>query len=183
MKKIRLIICFFIVLLQSVYCQNFINSQDALNWINKNLKSNTFVPIRQQTSSSNFIFSTNFRYFKSVEINNSKLILERYDYINNKPTKVIYELPLNKIKCENIQLAIEKYSRNICLIFKLKNKISVTKINNNHKQHFKRKIIIIEFNKSALHNNIPSTMQNSFQYIIRKYNNSSILYIPILIYK
>jgi len=165
-----------------VYGQDFINQEDALVWIGKNIESSTTVAIRQEASPTEFTYGNDIRYFKLSQIKDCKMILERYDKMEGKPmVKSVYELPLEEIDPDNIKISIEKYSRNVCLVFKPENKgkIKVTKLsgkNYKYKHYLKKEEIIIEFNKESLSDNIPSQMQKAFQYTIQKCNsNSSIL--------
>lgn len=163
--------------------QDFINQEDALVWIGKNIESSTTVPIRKQASLKEFEYGNDIRFFRLSQIRGCKLILERYDKEEGKPmVKCLYELPLKEIDPNNIRLAVEKYSRNICLILQPNNKrkIRVTRLSGKdfkNKRYLKKTEVILEFNKEAQANNIPARMQRAFQYTIQKCNsdNSSII--------
>lgn len=165
-----------------VYGQNFISQEDALDWIGKNIESSTTVAIRQEASPTEYSYGNDIRYYRLSQIKGCKMILERYDKMEGKPmVKSVYELPLEEIDPDNIKMSIEKYSRNVCLVFKPENKakIKVTKLsgkNYKNKRYVKKDVIIIEFNKESLSENIPGQMQKAFQYTIQKCNSySSIL--------
>lgn len=161
------------------YGQDFINQEDAIVWIGKNIESSTTVPIRMQESHTEYKFGHDVRYFKLSEIKGCKLILERYDQVDGKHmVKSVYELRLKEIDPGNINMSVEKYSRNICLVLKPgnKKKIKVTRLsgkNYRSKRYLKKKAVILEFNKEALSKDIPSQMQKAFQYTIQKCKNSS----------
>jgi len=163
--------------------QDFINQEDALVWIGKNIESSTTVLIRKQLSLKEFEYGNDIRFFKLAQIKGCKLILERYDKTEGKPmVKSVYELPLKEIDPNNIRLAIEKFSRNICLILQPNNKrkIKVTRLSGKdfkNKRFLKKTEVILEFNQEAQAKNIPSQMQKAFQYTIQKCNsdNSSII--------
>ena len=182
-KAGRVIVVLFIVIQCTAKGQDFISREEALVWIGNHIENSTTVPIRYQTSPSNFEFSDDFRFFKLSKIDGCNLTLERYEQVEGQPAiKLVYEVPLNEINPENITISIEKYSRNICLVLKPENKkkkIKVTRLSGNnyqHKQVRKKESVILEFNKEALNNNIPLQMQKAFQYTVQKCNqNSSIL--------
>jgi len=166
-----------------VHGQDFINQEDALVWIGKNIESSTTVPIRKQLNMKEFEYGNDVRFFKLAQIKGCKLILERYDKAEGKPlVKSVYELPLKEIDPNNIKLAIEKFSRNICLILQPNNKrkIKVTRLSGKdfkNKRYLKKTEVILEFNQEAQAKNIPSQMQKAFQYTIQRCNsdNSSII--------
>ncbi len=166
-----------------VHSQDFINQEDALVWIGKNIESSTTVPIRKQSSMNEFEYGNDIRFFKLAQIKGCKLILERYDKEEGKPlVKSVYELQLKEIDPGSIQIAVEKYSRNICLILEPDNKrkIKVTRLSGKdfkNKRYLKKKEVILEFNQEAQSKNIPIQMQRAFQYTIQKCqnNNSSII--------
>jgi hypothetical protein len=166
-----------------VHGQDFINQEDALVWIGKNIESSTTVPIRKQSSLKEFEYGNDIRFFKLAQIKGCKLILERYDKTEGKPmVKSVYELPLKEIDPNSIKLAIEKFSRNICLILQPNNKrkIKVTRLSGKdfkNKRYLKKTEVILEFNQEAQAKNIPSQMQKAFQYTIQRCNsdNSSII--------
>lgn len=159
--------------------QDFINQEDALAWIGKNIESSTTVLIRRQVNFTEFEYGNDVRFFKLSQIKGCKLILERYDQVEGKSmTKSVYELPLEEVDPDNIKMSIEKYSRNICLVLKPENKIKikVTRLSGKdykYKRYRKKEAIIIEFNKEALTKDIPSQMQKAFQYTIQKCNSNS----------
>lgn len=163
--------------------QDFINQEDALVWIGKNIESSTTVPIRKQASLKEFEYGDDIRFFKLSQIRGCKLILERYDKEQGKPmVKSVYELPMKEIDPNKIKLAVEKYSRNICLILQPNNKrkIRVTRLSGKdfkNKRYLKKTEVILEFNQEAQAQNIPAQMQKAFQYTIQKCdsNNSSII--------
>lgn len=166
-----------------VHGQDFINQEDALVWIGRNIESSTTVPIRKQASLKEFEYGNDIRFFKLSQIRGSKLILERYDKKEGKPMiKSVYELPMKEIDPNTIKLAIEKYSRNICLILQPNNKrkIKVTRLSGKdfkNKRYLKKTEVILEFNQEAQAKNIPYQMQRAFQYTIQKCinDNSSII--------
>lgn len=182
-KAGRVIVVLFIVVQCAAQGQDFISREEALVWIGNHIENSTTVPIRYQTSPSDFEFSNDFRFFKLSRIDECNLILERYEQVQGQPTiKLIYEVPLDEINPENIMISIEKYSRNICLVLKPENKkkkIKVTRLSGKdyrYKQVRKKESVVLEFNKEALNNNIPLQMQKAFQYTVQKCNqNSSIL--------
>jgi hypothetical protein len=159
--------------------QDFINQEDALVWIGKNIESSTTVPIRKQLNMKEFEYGNDIRFFKLAQIKGCKLILERYDKTEGRPMiKSVYELPLKEIDPNNLKLAIEKYSRNICLILEPNNKrkIKVTRLSGNNfknKRYLKKTEVVLEFNQEAQAKNIPSQMQKAFQYTIMKCNNNN----------
>ena len=163
--------------------QDFINQEDALAWIGKNIESSTTVLLRKHTSLKEFEYGKDIRFFKLDQIKGCKLILERYDKEEGRPMiKSVYEVPLNEIDPNNIKMAIEKYSRNICLILEPNSnkKIKVTRLsgkNFQNKRYLKKREVILEFNQEAQTQDIPSQMQKAFQYTIQKCqsNNSSLI--------
>ncbi len=163
--------------------QDFINQEDALVWIGKNIESSTTVPLRKQTSLKEFEYGKDIRYFKLDQIEGCMLILTRYDKEEGKPIiKSVYEVPLNEIDPNNIKMGIEKYSRNICLILKpnSKKKVKVIQLSGKNfkkKKFLKKREVVLEFNQEAQTRNIPFQMQKAFQYTIQKCqsNNSSLI--------
>jgi hypothetical protein len=162
-----------------VHGQDFINQEDALVWIGKNIESSTTVPIRKQSEFRAYEYGNDIRFFKLAQINGCKLILERYDKEEGKPMiKSVYELPMTEIDPSNIRMAVEKYSRNICLILQPNNqkKIKVIRLSGKdfkNKRYLKKTEVILEFNQEAQEKNIPSQMRRAFQYTVQKCNNDN----------
>jgi len=175
------LICAFLLVFNLLVTkgQEFNNLEECLTWIGKNIEKHTEVLIRSNYTSQKYEYrKENIRFFNLTQIQGCNITLERYDFHKgNYAAKAVYRISLNELDPYRLRIAIEKYSRNPCLVLLPKsrgNKFTVQKFGTEKdKKRYtsKKDQIIIEFNKESNKENIPVKMKQAFCFAI-KYCNS-----------
>jgi len=179
------LICAFLLVFNLLVTkgQEFNNLEECLTWIGKNIEKHTEVLIRYTYTSQKYEYrKENIRFFNLAQIQGCNITLERYDFHKgNYAAKAVYRISLNELDPYRLRIAIEKYSRNPCLVLLPKfrgNKFTVQKLGTEKdKKRYttKKNQIIIEFNKNSRNENIPQKMKKAFFYAINHCNDDSML--------
>jgi hypothetical protein len=163
--------------------QDYNNLEECLIWIGKNIQKHTEVLIRFSYSSQKYEYrKENIRFFNITQIQGCNITLERHDLHKGEyAAKTVYQISLNELDPYELKIAIEKYSRNPCLVLLPKtrgNKFIVQKfVTNKDKKPYitKNPRIIIEFNQKSKNENIPQKMKKAFLFAINNCNDDPIL--------